>query len=304
MWAHLTKCTKYAHFDLWDGGPQLLVLVSVQRSSSVLLYLLKALLVFYVPSESGEKVTLGISALLSMTVFLMTIRETLPPTEKTPLISLYYGVSICLVSFASGLAVVTLNLHHRGVRGVRVPPGVKSFVLDKLARIVFLNFQEESVEPTRRKNYQSHCKSEMSTRDHQAQPARQPSQHISPNYVGRRHASDYSSPTLELGKDATNLSTHQLQQHHQQQQHHHQQLGSGEAIWLRLMGRLQATNERNERRLLEQDLRERRELEWKQVAIVSDRLLLGIFFFTTAVSTAVILCGSPPDASPEGSIAS
>ena len=31
--------------------------------------------------------TLGISALLSMTVFLMTIRESLPPTEKTPLIS-------------------------------------------------------------------------------------------------------------------------------------------------------------------------------------------------------------------------
>lgn len=48
-----------------------------------------ALLVFYVPSESGEKVTLGISALLSMTVFLMTIRESLPPTEKTPLISKY-----------------------------------------------------------------------------------------------------------------------------------------------------------------------------------------------------------------------
>ena len=49
---------------------------------------LSALLVFYVPSESGEKVTLGISALLSMTVFLMTIRESLPPTEKTPLISM------------------------------------------------------------------------------------------------------------------------------------------------------------------------------------------------------------------------
>jgi hypothetical protein len=50
-------------------------------------FFLAALLVFYVPSESGEKVTLGISALLSMTVFLMTIRESLPPTEKTPLIS-------------------------------------------------------------------------------------------------------------------------------------------------------------------------------------------------------------------------
>ena len=48
---------------------------------------------FYVPSESGEKVTLGISALLSMTVFLMTIRESLPPTEKTPLISKFRGNS-------------------------------------------------------------------------------------------------------------------------------------------------------------------------------------------------------------------
>ena len=55
-----------------------------------------ALLVFYVPSESGEKVTLGISALLSMTVFLMTIRESLPPTENTPLISMYStSLSLC-----------------------------------------------------------------------------------------------------------------------------------------------------------------------------------------------------------------
>lgn len=55
-----------------------------------------ALLVFYVPSESGEKVTLGISSLLSMTVFLMTIRESLPPTEKTPLISEYISLIISL----------------------------------------------------------------------------------------------------------------------------------------------------------------------------------------------------------------
>ena len=121
-----------------------------------------ALLVFYVPSESGEKVTLGISALLSMTVFLMTIRESLPPTEKTPLISespltripknadckrtdplfpgLYYGVSICLVSFASAMAVVTLNIHHRGLRGTEVPDVVKKVVLGYMSRIVFLHF--------------------------------------------------------------------------------------------------------------------------------------------------------------------
>lgn len=61
--------------------------VLVLKNLSYNFYFVPALLVFYVPSESGEKVTLGISALLSMTVFLMTIRDTLPPTEKTPLIS-------------------------------------------------------------------------------------------------------------------------------------------------------------------------------------------------------------------------
>ncbi|KZC05930.1 Neuronal acetylcholine receptor subunit alpha-7, partial [Dufourea novaeangliae] len=223
-----------------------------------------ALLVFYVPSESGEKVTLGISALLSMTVFLMTIRETLPPTEKTPLISLYYGVSICLVSFASGLAVVTLNLHHRGVRGTRVPGIVRSLVLDKLARVVFLNFQEENrsepVEPARRKNNcPLHCKPEVT----QSQS--------SPKFVTRREDSGSSSPSLDLGKE-----------------------GGLEAQWSRVLGRVHATIERNERRLTEQDRRERTELDWKQVALVSDRALLCVFFLTTIVSTTVILCGSPP----------
>ncbi len=70
--------------------------------------LLAALLVFYVPSESGEKVTLGISALLSMTVFLMTIRESLPPTEKTPLISKWPLKSIEPYLRPRGLAASTI----------------------------------------------------------------------------------------------------------------------------------------------------------------------------------------------------
>lgn len=46
-----------------------------------------ALLGFYMPSDSGEKVTLGITTLLSMTVFLMLVAESMPPTSDTlPLI--------------------------------------------------------------------------------------------------------------------------------------------------------------------------------------------------------------------------
>jgi nicotinic acetylcholine receptor len=45
--------------------------------------------VFLIPAESGEKITLGISTMLNMTVFLMTVMSGLPPNDQTPLISKY-----------------------------------------------------------------------------------------------------------------------------------------------------------------------------------------------------------------------
>ena len=70
--------------------------------------------------------------------------------------------------------------------------------------------------------------------------------------------------------------------------------GNLEAHWSRILVRVHTTIDRNERRLADQDNREKTELEWKQVALVSDRALLCVFFLTTIISTAVILSGSPP----------
>ena len=50
---------------------------------------------------------------------------------------MYYGVSICLVSFASAMAVVTLNIHYRGLRGSKVPPLTRLIVLGYLAKYVY-----------------------------------------------------------------------------------------------------------------------------------------------------------------------
>nr|CDJ81366.1 Neurotransmitter-gated ion-channel ligand-binding and Neurotransmitter-gated ion-channel transmembrane region domain containing protein [Haemonchus contortus] len=69
-----------------------------------------ALLGFYMPSDSGEKVTLGITSLLSTTVFLMLVAEGMPPTsEALPLIGLYYGVTIFLVALATAMTVLTVS---------------------------------------------------------------------------------------------------------------------------------------------------------------------------------------------------
>ena len=67
----------------------------------------------------------------------------------TLIAGLYYGVTICLVSFASGLSVLTLNIFHRGTRGIEVPRMVRSIVLGFLSRIVFIHFEKPPIRPGR-----------------------------------------------------------------------------------------------------------------------------------------------------------
>ncbi|CAJ0943318.1 unnamed protein product, partial [Mesorhabditis belari] len=101
-----------------------------------------ALLGFYMPSDSGEKVTLGITSLLSTTVFLMLVAEGMPPTaEALPLIGIYYGVTIFLVSLATAMTVFTLNVHHKGVHGHPVPRVVQFIAFRLLARMLFLRLE-------------------------------------------------------------------------------------------------------------------------------------------------------------------
>ena len=47
---------------------------------------LVAMLSFFLPPESGEKICLGISVLLSLTLFQLMVAETLPPTAAVPVI--------------------------------------------------------------------------------------------------------------------------------------------------------------------------------------------------------------------------
>ncbi|XP_077292364.1 neuronal acetylcholine receptor subunit alpha-7-like [Arctopsyche grandis] len=226
-----------------------------------------ALLVFYVPSESGEKVTLGISALLSMTVFLMTIRETLPPTEKTPLISLYYGVSICLVSFASALSVVTLNVYHRGVGGSAVPASVRNLVLRKLAKLMFISF-EHATGDKNQTQVNPHTGSRLESDGTRIDLDGSVPHNTSPKFFLRRNSTDNDDPHCAYA----------------------------ERCGLR---RLTAAVERDEKRRIRNDKRESSALEWRQVAFVLDRALLAAFLVATALATAAILCGAhPPDTEP------
>ncbi|KAA0202738.1 hypothetical protein HAZT_HAZT000230 [Hyalella azteca] len=237
-----------------------------------------ALLSFYMPSDSGEKVTLGITTLLSMTVFLMVIGESMPPTsEKLPLIGLYYGVTISLVSFATGLSVVTLNIHHRGMRGRAVPRLLRKFVLEGLAKLLFIRL--DLPDPLGRNRSQR--RSSSPTLGESLGCSAMCSQGSSPCMP---------TPPPPLLHNSTSISTVTTTLHHPCDTvscYGHLTLSR------HLHAEVQETIDRNELRLAEQDRRDTIRLEWQQVALIIDRLLLWVFLVATVSSTFGIMYMSP-----------
>ncbi|XP_077869150.1 acetylcholine receptor subunit alpha-like [Saccoglossus kowalevskii] len=97
------------------------------------------LVVFYLPSDCGEKMTLSISVLLALSVFNLLIFDIMPPTsDTTPLIGKYLLFNMGLVMLSIMFSVIVLNLHHRSMRTCRMPQWVRRFFLYKLPTYVCL----------------------------------------------------------------------------------------------------------------------------------------------------------------------
>uniref|UniRef100_A0A3Q3ICW9 Cholinergic receptor, nicotinic, beta 5a n=1 Tax=Monopterus albus TaxID=43700 RepID=A0A3Q3ICW9_MONAL len=98
-----------------------------------------AILVFYLPSDCGEKMTLCISVLLALTVFLLLISKIVPPTSlAVPLIGKYLMFTMVLVTFSIVSNVCVLNVHHRSPSTHHMPNWVKRLFLVHLPTFLLM----------------------------------------------------------------------------------------------------------------------------------------------------------------------
>lgn len=97
------------------------------------------LLGFFLPPESGERITLSITVLLAMAVFLQLAAENLPRnSENVPVMGIFYITVMFEVALSLVATCYILHIHHRnsGTAVIPVPRWVNNCILNKLGKLL------------------------------------------------------------------------------------------------------------------------------------------------------------------------
>nr|WUR05320.1 nicotinic acetylcholine receptor beta 1 subunit [Orius laevigatus] len=237
-------------------------------------------LVFYLPAEAGEKVTLGISILLSLVVFLLLVSKILPPTSLVlPLIAKYLLFTFIMNTVSILVTVIIINWNFRGPRTHRMPPWI---------RLTFLYYLPMALCMKRPKKTRLRWMMEMpgmTAPPHPSygSPAELP-KHIAPPAAGKSkmevmELSDLHHPNCKINRKSST--------ERRESESSDSLLLSPEASKATEAVEFIAEHLRNEDQYIQ--IRE----DWKYVAMVIDRLQLVIFFIVTTAGTIGILMDAP-----------
>ncbi|XP_015772288.1 PREDICTED: neuronal acetylcholine receptor subunit alpha-7-like [Acropora digitifera] len=70
------------------------------------------ILSFYLPSETGERMGVGITVLLSLSIIQLILSDSLPPTSEVPLIVAYYGLTMLNIFLSLVFSCIVLIFFH------------------------------------------------------------------------------------------------------------------------------------------------------------------------------------------------
>jgi hypothetical protein len=103
-----------------------------------------SIFVFYLPTDEGEKMTLCISILLALVVFLLLVSKILPPTSMViPLISKYLIFTLMMNIITILNTVIIINWNYRTPRTHNMPKWVRIVFINFLPKVLFMKRPEQ-----------------------------------------------------------------------------------------------------------------------------------------------------------------
>uniref|UniRef100_UPI00358E4F40 acetylcholine receptor subunit delta-like isoform X1 n=2 Tax=Myxine glutinosa TaxID=7769 RepID=UPI00358E4F40 len=116
----------------------------------VILISFLSVLTYYLPAESGEKVSVAIAVLLSQSVFLFMVAQRLPQTsQEIPLLGRYLLFIMVSVTIVVLTNVLMLNLHHRTPNTHKLHTWMKWLFLERLPKILHMSSANKEAQSPR-----------------------------------------------------------------------------------------------------------------------------------------------------------
>ncbi|XP_051859141.1 acetylcholine receptor subunit alpha-type acr-16 isoform X6 [Drosophila sulfurigaster albostrigata] len=235
-----------------------------------------ALLGFTLPPDSGEKLTLGVTILLSLTVFLNLVAESMPTTsDAVPLIGTYFNCIMFMVASSVVLTVVVLNYHHRTADIHEMPPWIKSVFLQWLPWILRMGRPGRKI--TRKSILLSNRMKELELKERSSKSLLANVLDIDDDF---RHT--ISGSQTAIGSSASFGRPTTVEEHHTAIGCNHKDLHL-------ILKELQFITARMRKADDEAELIS----DWKFAAMVVDRFCLIVFTLFTIIATVTVLLSAP-----------
>nr|ACF60609.1 nicotinic acetylcholine receptor non-alpha subunit [Ancylostoma caninum] len=226
--------------------------------------------VFFLPTDSGEKMTLTISVLLSIVVFLLLVSKILPPTSSTiPLMAKYLLLTFVLNVITILVTVIIINVYFRGPTTHRMPAWVRKLFLEWMPCVMCM----QRPKPASRKLLASQ-KRGVAQLPGLGQFTFNPATHhpFCPSADDRTASMKVLNSSTEIERDPATAAYYPL---------------SPDA--LRAIDAIEYITDHLKQ---DEEYKMYRD-DWKYVAMIIDRLLLYVFFGITVGGTCGILFSAP-----------
>jgi len=92
------------------------------------------MLSFLLPAESGERISLAITLLLAMTVFMLVVAEIIPPTsEAIPLVAAFFSAAMVEMVLMIIVLCYVMKIYHKAPNDPPMPLWMRRLVLEWLS---------------------------------------------------------------------------------------------------------------------------------------------------------------------------